>query len=171
MAGKYGAIDPVGNDDNKSRVNMMELWNESIRRADVKKTTVTKTAQDTNEARADLEQRIRSGQEPCPTCAARTYKDASGDTSVSFQAPKHLSSATAGVSVMSHEHEHVSHEAADAREEGGAVTHSTVSLQYDTCPTCGKTYVAGGLTKTTTQTPIKSSSGGGFSNRLLDVKA
>jgi transposase-like protein len=170
MAGKYGAIDPVGNDDNKSRVNMMELWNESIRRADVKKTTVTATAKDANEARAELEQRIRNGQEPCPTCAARTYKDESGDTSVSFQSPKHLSSATAGVAVMSHENEHVSHEAADAREQGGEVTHSSVSLQYDTCPTCGKTYVAGGLTKTTTRTPIRSSSGGGFSNRLLDVK-
>lgn len=166
MAGKYGAVDPVGNGENSSRVNMMELWNESIKRAQEKSSTPVQVAKEQNEAKADLEQKIRSGQAPCPTCAARTYKDQSGDSSVSFQAPKHISAATAGVAVMSHEHEHVSHEAADAREAGGAVTSSTVTLQHDTCPTCGKTYVSGGLTKTTTQTPVRNP----YSNRLLDVK-
>lgn len=169
MAGKFGAIDPVASGDHASKTNMMDMWNESIRRAQEKRSSPVQVQQEHSDSRADLEQRVRNGQAECPTCASRTYKDQSGDTSVSFQAPKHISAATSGLAVMSHEGEHVSHEDANAREKGGEVVSSSVSLEYAKCPDCGRTYVAGGTTKTTTRTP-SSKAKAAFSPRRLDIQ-
>lgn len=82
----------------------------------------------------------------CKTCQERTYQDGSSDPGVSFQTPSHVSSATAGISVASHEREHVTRETANAQEEGRVVTQAKVTTQMACCPECHKMYVAGGLT-------------------------
>jgi transposase-like protein len=168
MAEKF--VDPVANTENTSRINMMEMWRESVTQAKLRRQTVNDAAPEANNEKTDLEQRIRNGEIACPTCAARQYQDSSGDTSVSFQAPKHISAATSGLAVMSHEAEHVSHEAADAREKGGEVVQKSVSLQYARCPTCGKTYVAGGTTKTVTVTPSARTYPGSNPFRRFDAR-
>lgn len=144
-------INPAANDQNTTQTSMMDLWQASIERARQKRTQVAGTAKDEQEARADLEQRIRNGQEQCPTCASRTYADDSDDGGVSFQSPRHIAASTSGAAVMSHEREHVTANDAKARREDRQVTGNTVALEYARCPQCGRTYVAGGVTKTTTR--------------------
>lgn len=155
MSGKSGYVNAITGDDQANRTNMMEMWNDSIRRTQEARKSPIQVAKEENEAKAALEQKIRSGQAQCPTCAARTYQDNSSDGSVSFQAPKHIAAAASGAAVMNHESEHVAGEAADALEKGGQVTNSTVALEYAKCPECGRTYVAGGVTSTTKTTPAK----------------
>jgi len=73
--------------------------------------------------------------------------DRSNDPSVSFQAPTHLSPGQAASAVAAHENEHVVHNAQNA-QENGMVAHSTVTIRHGICPECGRTYVAGGTTRT-----------------------
>jgi transposase-like protein len=148
MAGK-AQINSVENDQHNARTSMMDMWKESVQRAKANTQTTVKAAKDEREARAELEQRIRNGQAECPTCASRTFKDQSSDGGVSFQAAQSIPMATAGVTVAAHEGEHVSANAAQPGEE--TVTDSSVTLQHGKCPDCGRTYVAGGVTKTTTR--------------------
>jgi hypothetical protein len=82
----------------------------------------------------------------CQTCKNRKYVDVSDDPSVSFQSPAHIGPGQAASSVMSHEHEHVSHEQARADKEGRKVVSQTVSISMSVCPECGRTYVSGGVT-------------------------
>lgn len=89
----------------------------------------------------------------CATCASRTYQDGSNDPGVSFKAPTHLSPEQAAGAVMSHEQEHVTNEQADAKSEGREVISQSVQIFTAVCPECGKTYVSGGVTKTTTAGP------------------
>jgi len=86
----------------------------------------------------------------CKTCQERTYQDGSNDSGVSFQTPRHISSATAGIAVASHEGEHVSRETDKAQREGRIVTEKTVTFQMACCPECHKMYIAGGTTKIST---------------------
>lgn len=86
----------------------------------------------------------------CTTCATRTYQDKSDDPSVSFQAPTRLSPEQAATAVISHEMEHVANEQMDAKNEGKEVIAQSVQIFHSICPECGKSYVSGGLTKTTT---------------------
>ena len=91
------------------------------------------------------------GNEPyCRTCSERKYVDVSGDSGVSFQSPTKLSPGQASAAVASHEQEHVRRNAAKADREDKQVIHSSVTLQMDNCPECGRSYVAGGTTRTTT---------------------
>lgn len=150
MAGLHGTINQVANDDHNARTNMMDLWKESIQRTRKEQQAPVQTAKSEEEAKNDLEQRIRNGQAECPTCAARAYRDESDDGGVSFQAAKHISGATAGVVVVNHEHEHVSAEE-ESYGENGTVRQSTVGLEYGKCPECGRTYVKGGVTRTITR--------------------
>lgn len=85
--------------------------------------------------------------------------DRSGDATVSFQTPTHLSPEQAALAVVAHENEHVSHERQKA-ERNGQIAQSTVSIRYAVCPECGRIYVAGGTTKTTVTTPQKSPDSG-----------
>lgn len=151
MAGRESIVNPAANDENSSRTSMMDLWRESVERSRKQRSAPSEVAQSAEESRADLEQKIRSGQAECPTCAARAYKDESGDGGVSFQAPRHIGGANAGVVVMNHEQEHVAEGSSKSNPEGGVVKNSTVGLEYKKCPECGKTYVAGGVTKTTSR--------------------
>lgn len=147
-------INPVANDDSTGKTNMMDLWRQSMERTQKQRETPTQVMQSEAESRTDLEQKIRNGEVECPTCAARTYQDESNDGGVSFQAATHLNAATAGMAVMNHESEHVARGASESDPndpEEGVVKNSTVSLEHKKCPDCGRTYVAGGLTKTTSR--------------------
>ncbi|MDR1135462.1 MAG: hypothetical protein LBL49_04690 [Clostridiales Family XIII bacterium] len=91
------------------------------------------------------------GSQECQSCKSRRYKDVSDDPSVSFQSPTKLSDAEAGSAVRAHEQEHVSHEQAKAERENREVVSQNVVIHYAVCPECGKIYVAGGTTTTTTR--------------------
>jgi len=86
----------------------------------------------------------------CKTCQERVYQDGSDDAGVSFQGAKHIPSATAAITVASHEGEHVTRETDKAHREGKTITNKTVTLQFACCPECHKMYVAGGETSITT---------------------
>ncbi|MCL2627502.1 MAG: hypothetical protein FWD44_02220 [Oscillospiraceae bacterium] len=85
----------------------------------------------------------------CHTCANRKYVDGSDDSSVSFQTPTKISPNMAAAAVASHENEHVRNEQAKAARDGREIISQTVTLTYDCCPECGKNYVSGGTTRTT----------------------
>jgi len=85
----------------------------------------------------------------CHTCENRRYVDQSNDASVSFQTPTKISPSMAGAAVAAHEQEHVRNEQANALREDREIVNQSVTLHYDTCPECGKTYVSGGTTRTT----------------------
>jgi len=85
----------------------------------------------------------------CHTCENRKYVDQSNDASVSFQTPTKVSPNMAAAAVASHENEHVRNEQARAHREDREIVSQTVTLTYDCCPECGRQYVSGGTTKTT----------------------
>ena len=85
----------------------------------------------------------------CNTCANRKYVDQSDDPSVSFQTPTNISANMSAAAVASHEAEHVRNEQAKAHREDREIVSQTVTLTYDCCPECGKNYVSGGTTRTT----------------------
>ncbi len=88
----------------------------------------------------------------CQTCEQRKYQDGSDDMGVSFQTPTKISPEAAGAAVRGHEQEHVSREQAKAKREGKEVVSQSVVIHTSVCPECGKVYVSGGTTKTTTAT-------------------
>lgn len=83
----------------------------------------------------------------CQTCKQRKYQDGS-DEMVSFKSPAHISPESAGVAVRAHEQEHVSNAYKEAAVKGGKVLNASVSLRMEVCPECGRSYVAGGETRT-----------------------
>lgn len=108
----------------------------------------------------------------CETCSKRKYQDESGDSSVSFQTPTHISPDMAAAAVAAHEREHVVHNAEKA-EESGMTAHSTVTIHTAVCPECGRIYVSGGTTKTTytarqpVQTASDENNKGNFINTII----
>lgn len=101
----------------------------------------------------------RMGIIECSTCASRTYQDESDDSGVSFQAPTHLSPGQAAAAVSSHEQEHVVREQAAAEEDNREVISQSVQIHTAICPECGRSYVSGGTTTTTTQGKTEKYSG------------
>lgn len=87
----------------------------------------------------------------CETCRNRRYQDGSDDSAVSFQAPTKMSPTKASTMVKSHEMEHVRREQFKAKEEDKQIVSQSVQIKTARCPECGKTYVSGGLTRTTTR--------------------
>ena len=85
----------------------------------------------------------------CKTCESRRYVDQSDDPSVSFQTPTKVNPNMAMGAVTAHENEHVRNEQGKAQREGREIVNQTVTLSYDTCPECGRHYVSGGTTRTT----------------------
>ena len=80
----------------------------------------------------------------CQTCKV----DGSYEGNVSFKAPGHIApEASAGV-VMSHEKEHVANAKREGNKPGNELISATVSLKTAICPECGRSYVAGGTTRT-----------------------
>ncbi|GHU51879.1 hypothetical protein FACS1894132_00300 [Clostridia bacterium] len=88
--------------------------------------------------------------EECATCDNRKYVDVSNDESVSFQIPTKISKGQAEAQVRAHENQHVVNEQQKAQEDGRRVVSQSVTIQTATCPECGDSYVAGGVTKTIT---------------------
>jgi len=85
----------------------------------------------------------------CGTCANRKYVDKSSDSSVSFQAPGSISAGQSAATVAAHEREHLNNDRAKAHRDGDVVVNQSISLIYDCCPECGKSYVSGGSARTT----------------------
>lgn len=90
----------------------------------------------------------KTGKVECQTCKDRKYQDGSNEGNVSFKAPGHISPEASAAVVMSHEGEHVANAFSKAAQNNGKVVSASVSLQTGVCPECGKTYVAGGTTRT-----------------------
>ena len=86
----------------------------------------------------------------CQTCEERKYQDGSDDAGVSYQTPTHIDPDQAPAAVRGHEQEHVVREQAKAGREDRKVVSQSVSLHTDICPECGRVYVSGGTTRTTT---------------------
>ncbi len=84
----------------------------------------------------------------CQTCSQRKYVDGSNEADVSFKTPGHIDPAQSYGRVMSHEKEHVANAKQKSSEPGARLVSATVSLQYASCPECGRSYVAGGTTNT-----------------------
>ena len=57
----------------------------------------------------------------------------------------------AASAVWGHEQEHIAREQAEARREGREVVSQSVTYHTAICPECGKVYVSGGTTRTSTR--------------------
>ena len=86
----------------------------------------------------------------CQTCKERKYQDGSSDPGVSFKTPTRISPESAAAAVRGHEQEHVVRERAKAARENRRVVSQSVTLRTSICPECGRPYVSGGTTQTTT---------------------
>lgn len=86
----------------------------------------------------------------CQTCKERKYQDGSDDPGVSFKTASHIDPELAASKVRGHEMEHVVREQAKALREDREVVSQSVSYQTAICPECGRAYVSGGTTRTTT---------------------
>ena len=89
----------------------------------------------------------RSSPADCETCRNRKYQDGS-DEMVSFKSAAHISPEASTSRVMAHEQEHVANAYSKAAQKGGQVISAGVTLKTGVCPECGRTYVAGGETRT-----------------------
>lgn len=87
----------------------------------------------------------------CQTCKERKYQDGSDDPGVSYKTPTQIAPEQAASAVRSHEQEHVVRERAKAQREDREVVSQSVTLHTGICPECGKTYISGGTTQTTTK--------------------
>lgn len=87
----------------------------------------------------------------CQTCKERKYQDGSDDPGVSFKTPTNIAPEQAASAVRGHEMEHVVREQAKAQREDRKVVSQTVTMHTAICPECGKAYVSGGTTRTTTK--------------------
>lgn len=87
----------------------------------------------------------------CQTCEERKYQDGSNDPGVSFKTPTNLSPEQAATAVRGHEQEHVSREQSKARREGREVVSQSVTYHTAICPECGRAYISGGTTRTSTR--------------------
>lgn len=90
----------------------------------------------------------RSAPADCETCKNRKYQDGSDESNVSFKSPSRISPDAAAAAVRAHENQHVSNAYKKAAKDDGKVVSASVSIKTAICPECGRTYVAGGLTRT-----------------------
>ncbi len=106
-----------------------------------------------------------TGEEECQTCKNRKYQDGSDDSGVSYQTPTHISTSAAPAAVKAHENEHVVRERAAAEREGREVVSQSVVIKTSICPECGKTYVSGGETITTTRAKVEKAYASGLETK------
>ena len=106
---------------------------------------------------AEADRRRRFDSFECQTCKNRKYQDGSDDSGVSFQTPTRVDPKSAGSAVRSHEQEHVSRNRSKAEREGKEIVSQSVTIHTNICPECGRVYVSGGTTKTTTKNASESS--------------
>ncbi len=84
----------------------------------------------------------------CQTCENRKYQDGSNEQDVSFKNASKVAPEAAASAVRSHEQQHVSNAYQKAEKENGKVISATVQIHTSICPECGRSYVAGGTTRT-----------------------
>ena len=84
----------------------------------------------------------------CETCEKRKYQDGSDDMGVSFQTPTRIAPEQVASAVRGREQ-------AKAQREDRKVVSQSVTLHTAICPECGKTYISGGTTRTTTAANTK----------------
>ena len=89
----------------------------------------------------------KSSPAECETCKNRKYQDGS-DEMVSFKSAAHISPAASASRVRAHEQEHVNNAYSKAAKNNGKVLSASVALKSAVCPECGRSYVAGGTTRT-----------------------
>lgn len=89
----------------------------------------------------------RSGAIECETCKSRQYQDGSNESDVSFKAPGHISPQGSIAAVRAHEQQHVSN-AYQKEASGAKVVSASVNIKMAVCPECGRSYAAGGETRT-----------------------
>ena len=99
---------------------------------------------------SEIKRMKQTGKVECQTCKERKYQDGSNDPGVSFKTPAHISPENSAAVVRSHEQEHVSNEQVNAQNKGQKVLSQSVQVFTAVCPECGKSYVSGGETHTTT---------------------
>ena len=87
----------------------------------------------------------------CQTCKERKYQDGSNDPGVSFKTPTKVAPEQAAAAVRGHEQEHVVREQAKDQRENREVVSQSVTYHTAICPECGKAYVSGGTTRTSTR--------------------
>lgn len=87
----------------------------------------------------------------CQTCRQRKYQDGSNDPGVSFKTPTNVAPEQAASAVRGHEQEHVVREQARAQRENREVVSQSVTYHTAICPECGKVYISGGTTRTSTR--------------------
>jgi hypothetical protein len=88
-----------------------------------------------------------TGKKECQTCKNRKYVDGS-DEQVSFKSASKINPNAAAARVRAHEQEHVANAYDKAAQSGGRVLQASVTLKYEICPECGRSYCAGGVTHT-----------------------
>lgn len=91
----------------------------------------------------------KSSPAECETCRERKYQDGSDEGNVSFKTAQHVSPEAAAGAVRAHEGQHVSNAYKKAAMNNGKVLQASVSIKMAICPECGRSYVAGGLTRST----------------------
>lgn len=99
-------------------------------------------------SQAQIRSMKRSGAIECEACKNRKYQDGSDESDVSFKSPGHIDPSSSGAKVMAHEQQHVSNAYEKAAKGNGKVMNASVSIKTAVCPECGRSYVAGGQTRT-----------------------
>ncbi len=138
--------DIKGIDKSKLNEKISRVENQ-IERLEVKE---DKSGNKSTDELSDAEKRRRFDSFECSACENRRYQDGSDDSGVSFQNPTKVNPAAAEGAVRAHENQHVTRNKAEADREGRKIISQTVTIKHATCPECGKNYVAGGVTRTTT---------------------
>ena len=105
-----------------------------------------------SEVPEEAKQGQKVGKGECQTCKNRKYQDGSNDPGVSFKTPTAISPERAAFAIRSHEAEHVAHARLKALEEDKEIVSQSVSYRTGICPECGKTFMAGGNTRTVLRT-------------------
>lgn len=129
-----------------------------------------KSPRDAENLNPHLEKMIKEQLEPedgeCETCENRKYVDGSNEGNVSFKSAQTISPESAASRVLAHEYEHVRNAMREDQKEDAELVSVSVSLKTAICPECGKSYVAGGETRTTMRyTPGGESTPKGDSNK------
>ncbi len=84
----------------------------------------------------------------CQTCKNRKYVDGSNESDVSFKTPGTIRPEDSFAKVSAHENEHVANAIAKGSKPNAKLISASVTLKMGVCPECGRTFVAGGETRT-----------------------
>lgn len=108
-----------------------------------------KTPREAENLNPYLEKMIEEQDAECETCKNRKYVDGSNEGNVSFKSAQHIAPQSAASTVLAHEYEHVRNAMREDQKDDAELVSVSVSLKTGICPECGKSYVAGGETRTT----------------------